>query len=433
MSAPFRCGCHSRAIFGKRTARLFVTETRSFAQKGHFSLLPTCRSTLRRNSWSGPFGHFHQTRHREWAVTSAGVSSALRAGCHRRATPGARAASVRDHPWPSPRQCGHPRPRRRLLIVASKACRGLRRHRHQSFTVEPGVTSHGVSGRLRRECHSSASLRWRAASAVVTEGRFPVQKGQPTPRTARPEITASHSWSGPFAHFHQAFRSEPATTSHGVRLPFLVGCHSRATRRLQVASALVRETRLPAQKGQPPPERRVRCSGLACQSWSGPRSHFHQSFWSDPRETCSGRRAPFRVGWNSRTRRGYAARLRRARLLGTARSYHPRGERSGVRDETREGARAGARPPIARLAARAAWRSGREPRSSAPGPSHSSSSAWWSRGFAYRPSAPPSDRDRPAPLRATRSAGRTASAARGRSPLPPSPCDRDASPDRARR
>ena len=70
----------------------------------------------------------------------------------------------------------------------------------------------------------------------------------------------------------------------------------------------------------------------------------------------------------------------------------PRRSHRDARCARRSGSSETARPAAAR--ARAA------PRQTSPRPG-----AWWCRGCACRPSAPPSDRDRPAPPRASRSAG----------------------------
>lgn len=58
-------------------------------------------------------------------------------------------------------------------------------------------------------------------------------------------------------------RDELAMTMSGPTAPFFVGCHSTATRGLQVARQLVADTFLLAQKGHPAPT--VRLLGLARQ------------------------------------------------------------------------------------------------------------------------------------------------------------------------
>jgi hypothetical protein len=87
----------------------------------------------------------------------------------------------------------------------------------------------GVSAPFRVGCHSEAISGAQVARSFVTETRLPAQNGQPAPSDVRRFGVATHSWSGPAAHFHQMFAAEPYETSLGDSSPFLVGCHS-ATR-----------------------------------------------------------------------------------------------------------------------------------------------------------------------------------------------------------
>ena len=90
-------------------------------------------------------------------------------------------------------------------------------------------------------CHWAAISACREANELVAETFKPRQNGQPLPAVRWP-IEASHSWSGPSVHIHQAFLLEPATTWSGVSSTFFVGCHWAANSgwdRLSVVFVLV--------------------------------------------------------------------------------------------------------------------------------------------------------------------------------------------------
>ena len=125
-----------------------------------------------------------------------------------------------------------------------------------------------------------------------------VQTGQPLPLT-RAETAARHSW--PLSQTHQTLRRVPGTTSAGVRSPFLVGCHWRASSGLLVARSLTprRSARL-LQTGQPAPETRLLI--WARHSW--PWGHCHQTRRWLPGSTSDGVRSPFLVGCHSAARSG---------------------------------------------------------------------------------------------------------------------------------
>jgi len=128
---------------------------------------------------------------------------------------------------------------------------------------------------------------------LVTDTLYPAQQGQPVPK-ARLLIGASHSWSGPSVHIHQAFLLDLATTLSGVKSPFFVTCHSAAISGYRAANELVTDTLLPEQQGQPfPPTREF---SVACHSWSGPFGHIHHAFLAEPATIWSGARLPFFAG-----------------------------------------------------------------------------------------------------------------------------------------
>ena len=59
---PFLVGCHIAAMSGCRDAKLFDSEGRFPAQKGHLLLFRLRLSGFARHSWSGPLSHFHQNK-----------------------------------------------------------------------------------------------------------------------------------------------------------------------------------------------------------------------------------------------------------------------------------------------------------------------------------------------------------------------------------
>ena len=151
-----------------------------------------------------------------------------------------------------------------------------------------------------------------------------VQQGQPLtcPSALGRDLlthTASHSWSSagdpsgqvPLSHFHQTFFIDPATTSRGVKSPFLVGCHSLAKSGCVVARQLEGTVFCPEQQGQLFLFL-VRLSGVASHSWSSagdpsgqvPLSHFHQTFFLEPATMSRGVKSPFLVGCHSLAKSG---------------------------------------------------------------------------------------------------------------------------------
>jgi len=98
-------------------------------------------------------------------------------------------------------------------------------------------------------------------------------------------------------------RAVLATTSLGVAIPLLVGCHSAAKRGKHVAKQLVIDTLRFAQNGHPvPPD--VRLFGEARQRWSDPPGHVHQIFRPEPAGTLSGVRMPLKSASHSRPNAG---------------------------------------------------------------------------------------------------------------------------------
>src|SRR5208337_1108397 len=94
---------------------------------------------------------------------------------------------------------------------------------------EPLLMVSGVSCPFLMGCHSAAMSGRIVAKVFDGTTTKPWQQPQPFPEIARLPMMACHSWSFILEHFHHTFRSEPAVTSFGVRVPFLDGCHS-ATR-----------------------------------------------------------------------------------------------------------------------------------------------------------------------------------------------------------
>src|SRR5262245_12479139 len=154
---------------------------------------------------------------------------------------------------------------------AAHSWSGPRLHFHHHRLPPRAITSAGERLPFLVGCHSGTNSGCCAAIELVTDTRWFRQNGQLFP----PYTCACHSWSGPFLHFHQTLWWLPLGTSRGVRSPFLLGCHKRATSGDRVASELVTETRFAAQKGQPV---LVRIAIIAIHSWSGPSGHFHHTF-----------------------------------------------------------------------------------------------------------------------------------------------------------
>src|SRR5262249_29553662 len=123
---PFLVGCHCAATVGNREARELVTETFRPAQHGQPVGLDLCArsATFACHSWSGPFGHFHQTFLLHPGITWSGVKLPFRDGCHSATSSGKSAASDFVIETFCPAQQGHPFPRVRLLIAASHSWDG---------------------------------------------------------------------------------------------------------------------------------------------------------------------------------------------------------------------------------------------------------------------------------------------------------------------
>ena len=116
------------------------------------------------------------------------------------------------------------------------------------------------------------------------------------------ETRARHSW--PCAHAHHAFLFDQALTAAGERSPFFRGCHSAArSGRVVERSLNPRRTRLPAQKGQPPP--RALSTTRLSHSW--PQRPSHQTTRPEPARTRSDARPPFFSGCHSAATDGHAA------------------------------------------------------------------------------------------------------------------------------
>lgn len=123
--------------------------------------------------WSGAFGHLHQTRRLEPAVTSAGVSVPFLAWSHSRAAAGARAAREFDQANRLPEQNGQPRPLR-WLGLACHRWSSAAGHRHQTGRVDPKEISDTSIGAFLLRSNSAAR---RGTSATLRSARMRVSWG----------------------------------------------------------------------------------------------------------------------------------------------------------------------------------------------------------------------------------------------------------------
>jgi hypothetical protein len=142
-------------------------------------------------------------------------------------------------------------------------------HCHQARRRDPGRTPSGESDPLRVGCHSWLRSACDSARDDPGEAIRWAQNGQSVCLRERSRTLARHSCVKSIEQRHHTIRAVLAATSNGLATPFLVGCHSAATRGKHVAKQLVTDTRRFAQKGHPvPPD--VRLFGDARQRWSGP-------------------------------------------------------------------------------------------------------------------------------------------------------------------
>ena len=193
-------GCHSAATLGSTAASELVTETFRFMQKGQ---RVWCRLAMAvAHSWSGPSGHFHQTRLPEPQPTPAGVRSPFFVGCHSAAISGATTAREFVEEMRLSAQNGQPA-RCRWTTCVFHTCSGPFGHFHQAtLTPEPSVPpSSGVRGRFLVGCHCFATSGSRVASEVSGVTRWPEQNGHPVPSFTRFLGVVCHSC--PRAHLHQ--------------------------------------------------------------------------------------------------------------------------------------------------------------------------------------------------------------------------------------
>src|SRR5262249_16466499 len=79
---PFLVGCNSAAISGKSVASELVTETCFPGEDGQHEPILVRLVIVACHSWSGPFGHFHQTFKCDPTATLSGVVSPFFVGCH---------------------------------------------------------------------------------------------------------------------------------------------------------------------------------------------------------------------------------------------------------------------------------------------------------------------------------------------------------------
>jgi hypothetical protein len=177
-------------------------------------------------------------------------------GCHSAVTTGKRAASELVIETFCPMQHGHPVGLFFFVRLAgedSHSWSGPSGHRHHTLLQDPAGTWSGVMSPFLVGCHSAATIGKRVARELVMDALRPKQQGQPLPPRVRLLSDAGHSWSRPLGQSHQTDLLDPATTCSGFRLPFLVGCHSRARYGKRAASELVTEAFFPPQNGQPVP------------------------------------------------------------------------------------------------------------------------------------------------------------------------------------
>jgi hypothetical protein len=188
------------------------------------------------HSWSGPLEHFHHTFFSEPATIPSGVRFPFLVGCHWLVISGYREVRELVTDALNPRQNGHPVPPRvRLSNVDCHSWSGPFGHFHQYILLEPATTWSALRSPFLVGCHSSARSGWREARELVTDALDPRQNGHPFPDVLSPTV-ASHSWSGPFGHFHQHFLCDLVTTWSGVNMSFFAGCHCFTRSRKQAAN-----------------------------------------------------------------------------------------------------------------------------------------------------------------------------------------------------
>ena len=93
---------------------------------------------------------------------------------------------------------------------------------------------------------------------AIRDGDFLAGAAGTSRATTRLRTVASHSWSGPAAHFHQTF-CVPKVRRLRSMPSFRVGCNWAYKIRPHVARLLVTDARRPAQNGQPLSASIVRC------------------------------------------------------------------------------------------------------------------------------------------------------------------------------
>ena len=244
---------------------------------------------------SCPSGHAHQTGRLDPATMSRGVSGALSAGCHSRATAGKRVAStlVRDgrRPW----QKGQLAPSTRRHTDTLQTWSRATGQRHQTNRPLRLATWPGAKSPFFVGCHCAATAGATAASEVVRETARPAHAGHPVPLRVRLATVALHTCAESLAQRHHAACFEAATTLSGLRAPFRVGCHSAASSGKRAASVLSWATRRLAQNGQPS-SIVARAWQVVRQTWSFATGHTHQTWCVLPTITSPGHSRPFFEG-----------------------------------------------------------------------------------------------------------------------------------------
>lgn len=149
-------------------------------------------------------------------------------------------------------------------------------------------------------CHWAAISGYFVARSLKPGSTFLLaQYGQPPLRWVRVETTAWYSC--PLSQIHQTLRLLAGAIWSGVRVPFLLGCHSLAMAGYWLARSFSPGMIfLPAQTGQPLPWARLEI--MAWYSW--PLGQIHQTLRRLPGTTSFGVRAPFFVGCHSLARVG---------------------------------------------------------------------------------------------------------------------------------
>lgn len=172
---------------------------------------------------SCPLAQVHQTFILEYGETFWEVNSLFFMGCRSSARVGFIVAKQFSELIDRLAQKEQPAPLALLLIFACHSC--PLEQTHHAVLLEKAEISSGVKLPFFTGCHSLARCGFtveRQVSGVTTR---PQQKGHPLPVVLWSILACQLC---PLTQTHQIFLSDPGVTSLGVKLPFLVGCHSLA-------------------------------------------------------------------------------------------------------------------------------------------------------------------------------------------------------------